>query len=76
VIKKFEVSDPTSCLNKAADDEPVFVLRAHDRTAAQAVRWWLENALDLGCQLSPEKVEHAHKIIAAMEAWPDQKLPD
>lgn len=31
-----------SCLSKAADDEPVFILRAHDVTAPLAVEAWAD----------------------------------
>ena len=32
--------DPTSCLNKACTEEPVFLLRANDPVAAAAIRHW------------------------------------
>ena len=40
MLKTNELRDPASCLNKAADDEPVFVLLARDPCAAQTVRAW------------------------------------
>lgn len=40
MLKRDEIADPNSCLNKAADDEPIFVLRANDPKAANAVRNW------------------------------------
>ena len=38
--KSDEVSISTSCLNRAADDEPIFTLRANDPTAPGVVRSW------------------------------------
>lgn len=40
MIKRDEISDPYSCLNRASDDEPIFVLRAHDKIAPYVVRQW------------------------------------
>lgn len=38
--KREELSNPKSCLNRASDDEPLFVLRAHDKVAPHVVRAW------------------------------------
>ena len=38
--KSQELAFGTSCLNKAADDEPLFVLRANDELAPDAVEKW------------------------------------
>ncbi len=73
MIKRQEISDPTSCLNKAADDEPVFVFRAQDQTAPWVIEQWLDVNWD---NLSEGKREHARACIAAMRAWPTTKLPD
>lgn len=40
--KRDELANPNSCLNKAADDEPIFVLRANDPVAAMIVRQWAD----------------------------------
>lgn len=74
--KLLEINDPSSCLNKAEDNEPLFVLRAHDITTPDVVRFWLENAEAKGAQIEPAKKEHALACIAQMEAWPNRKLPD
>lgn len=74
MLKRDEVNNPNSCLNKAADDEPVFVLRAGDELAADVVRDWAARAAAAG---APEdKVEGALAEARAMEAWPTRKLPD
>lgn len=75
MIKRDELADPNSCLNKAADDEPIFVLRAQDRTAAVLVRRWADGAVRLGT-LSGEKYAEALAIADAMDRWPTRKDPD
>lgn len=62
------------CLGKAADDEPVFILRGQDKLAPALVRWWAAEARKRG--LSDEKVKDALTLAAAMEAWPTRKYPD
>ena len=61
-------------LAKAQDDEPIFVLRAHDSLAAAAVRQWADQAEKAGA--TPAKVAEAREIADAMERWPSRKLPD
>lgn len=64
-----------SCLTKAADDEPIFVLRAQDRTAAQVVRIWTDyNEMRLGAD--HPKIVEARALADRMDAWPNRKLPD
>jgi hypothetical protein len=59
---------------KADDDEPIFVLRAQDSLAADAVRHWAERAEQAGS--TPAKVAEARDIADAMERWPTRKMPD
>jgi len=40
MMKKDELADPTSCLNKAGPRELLFILRAKDPHAAQTIRLW------------------------------------
>lgn len=61
-------------LGKAADDEPVFILRAQDELASRLVRQWAVLAQTKG---SPRaKYEEAHALADRMEAWPNRKIPD
>lgn len=62
------------CLGKAADDEPVFILRAQDAEAADLVELWAIRAQRGGTH--PDKVREAHDLAEAMRAWPNQKHPD
>ena len=59
---------------KVADNEPIFVLRAHDALAPKAVRYWADIAKELG--LSAQRYTDALQVAAKMEEWPDRKLPD
>jgi hypothetical protein len=58
------------CLGKAADDEPVFVLRAKDPAAVLAVRIWCSIALALGAH-EPEKIADAEVEASRMQCWRD-----
>lgn len=40
MIKEQELLNPNSCLNKAANGEPIFVLRANDVNASDLVTVW------------------------------------
>jgi hypothetical protein len=55
------------CLGRAFDDEPVFVLRAHDRAAPGTVRDWAERARRMGG--AELKVASAMDVAMEMEAW-------
>jgi len=73
MIKIREQTDPTSCLNKAERDEPVFVLLARDPQAAALVRKWAddrerESAL-AGKPERPEKLAEARALADLMDAW-------
>lgn len=63
-----------TCLQKAGDDEPIFVLRAQDKLAAKTVRYWATLAAVYG--VSDEKCLEARALAERMEQWPDRKYPD
>lgn len=48
MLKRDELSDPNSCLNKARNDELVFVLLERDVAAPATIRAWVEERLRLG----------------------------
>jgi hypothetical protein len=74
------------CLGKSQDDEPVFVLVARDRIAADIVRDWAYKFLDLRTRTNSfdaeasAKYDDALRLAGAMEAWRDAhgggKVPD
>lgn len=72
MLKRDEIADPKSCLNKAAGDEPLFVLRAQDVTAPRTIETWLR----LNPQLPEAKYQEAVACIDAMRHWHSRKLPD
>ena len=77
MIKRRELIDPESCFNKAANDEPLFVLRAHDMLAPDLVTEWAERADAEGTPAT--KVLEALDCAAAMRAWQNKngrKVPD
>lgn len=72
--KHFEMSSPDSCLNKAADAEPIFVLCAQDMLAPTVIRFWAELAEMTGS--SSDKVDEAISLAEEMTYWPERKFPD
>ncbi len=46
--KAMELSDPDSCLNRAKDDEMLFVLMGRDVAAPAAVRNWIHERIRTG----------------------------
>lgn len=65
------------CYDKAALDEPLFVLRAQDMLAPEIIREWAYRAKALGTP--DEKVEQARRDADAMEDWQianAKKIPD
>jgi hypothetical protein len=75
-LKRDELANPTSCLNKAEDGEPIFVLRANDPVASTIVRMWASHYLDdkratdgslTHAQVS--KAQEARGLANQMESW-------
>lgn len=71
MLKKLELAQPTSCLNKAAADEPVFVLRAKDPHAPQTLRHWA--TMSEGTH-EPDKLAEARQCADEMERWRAQRF--
>lgn len=75
-LKRDELARADSCLNRAADDEPLFVLRAQDRFAAFLVEQWADMASRIA-DTPHDKVIEALQIARDMRAWRGpHKLPD
>jgi hypothetical protein len=68
MIKHEELADRNSALNKAAPDEPIFVIRAKDKLSASMVRQWAEAAAMTGAH-EPEKIQEARQLAEIMETW-------
>lgn len=68
--KHEELSNPKSCLSKAAHDEPLFILRATDKSAPVAIRAWIEERIASGQNTrSDEKMISAAALAEEMEAY-------
>jgi hypothetical protein len=65
--KRQKMSDPNSCLNRAAEDELTFVLLGRDPAAVVAIRAWIEARVLLGKNAAddPQIVEAQEWIEAA-----------
>lgn len=88
--KRDEIDNPKSTLNKASDDEPLFILRGSDPTAVNAINAWLgamstiEYLHKLGLtkgSIPSEKFQGAIQLRDQMQAWQSAhadrvKLPD
>lgn len=66
MIKAQELSDPNSCLNKAAADEPIFVLRAKDCLAPGLVKEWADRGFGV---FSEAKRTEAIAFAEQMQQW-------
>lgn len=72
------------CLQKAGDDEPIFVLRAQDKLAPGIVRLWAamvvrEHMEGAPGELPEGKITEALKLALLMERWQrdrGSKVPD
>lgn len=73
VSARDELTAPDSTINTAANDEPVFVLRARDLVASTTVAYWEFCARNRG--VPEDKLERADRQRRAMEAWLDKRLP-
>lgn len=76
MIKNEELANPESCLNRAATDEPIFVLRANDPLAPIIVRYWAEHYIasktDSHGQCPPKQAYKYHEALRSaslMDAW-------
>lgn len=74
-LKAQELVD--GCFAKAADDEPLFVLRARDVIAPDVVRYWAHEARQYGVPAA--KIAEAVALADRMLEWQKtrgSKVPD
>lgn len=68
--KRLEIMCNSSCLNKAGDDEPVFVLRAKDKAAPLAIRLWCHERVMLGLNKGDdEQIVEARECADQMDDY-------
>lgn len=66
--KSLELSDATSCLNKAGDDELVFVLLSRDPAAVATVEFWIAKRIELGIDApDSDKLKEAAQLAHQMQ---------
>lgn len=63
------IQDPA---NKIPQDEPVFLLRGQDHTAASVVRYWAFTNMEASPDLAKLALAHADR----MDAWTTKKTAD
>jgi hypothetical protein len=66
--KKDEVADQTSCLNKANDNELLFVLLGRDLAAPATIRFWCSQRVTLGKNTANDaQIEDAMALADAIQ---------
>lgn len=69
MLKRDELSDQNSCLNKAKDDERLFVLLARDEAAPSTIRYWIARRIASGKNHPGDaQLVEAEQCAQAMEA--------
>lgn len=67
--KKDELSNPSSCLNKARDNEWIFVILERDDTAVETVEFWRNKRIEKGInKASDAKMKEAEEWIDSVLA--------
>ena len=80
MLKRDELATQTSCLNRAADDEPIFVLRANDENAPAIVCAWARDYLESkggygkASRVQIEKYEESIQLASQMRVWRMQQV--
>mgnify|MGYP001583639945 CR=1 FL=1 len=70
MTKREMLADPNSCLNRAADDEPVFVLLARDVAAPPAISSWMSFRARFGKNMfNDAQLLDAEAVADAMVDW-------
>ncbi len=76
MLRSQEIISQSSCLNKASDDEPIFVLRANDELAPDIVMKWAfayrKAKIDAQGEMTQrqmDKYEEAIELSGLMRNW-------
>lgn len=70
MIKHLEVSNPHSCLNRARDDEPVFVLLGRDICAPEVIEEWVRLRVESAKNsMTDPQIKEALDLADQMRAW-------
>ena len=63
MLKRDEIADPTSCWNKAKDDDIVFILLQGDDASPETIRFWVNKRIELGKNKPGDR-----KMVTALQA--------
>jgi len=79
--KAENITNPTSCWNKAGNDEPVFVLRANDSSAPDLIIMWANMYVSrrgwhLMSAEQQQKFRDALAVADAMRKWRIETIED
>lgn len=74
MLKRDELANPESCLNKASDTEPLFVLRANDENAAPIVAAWARDYIVAKGGWANMTAEQQKKYGEAMDIASDMRI--
>lgn len=67
--KRDELTDPSSCMSRARDDEWTFVLLGRDQAAPATIRFWVKERIRLGKNtMSDPQIREALDAAYAIEA--------
>ncbi len=71
MVKKFEIADPKSCLNRAKEHERVFVLLERDESTPVAIQAWATDRIKRGKNkpMDPEILEALNLANAMRETF-------
>ncbi len=67
MTKLEEFNNPRSTLNKAGEQEPLFILRSTDASAPFAIKSWIVAAIAGGVPMA--KIDGARQLLHDMVAW-------
>ena len=67
MTKAQERDNPDSTFNRAAEDEPIFILRAADLLSPAAIEAWIAEARSAG--VCAEKLEGARRHVTAVRQY-------
>ncbi len=59
-------------LERAKEDEDVFVLRAQDYTSAKTIVLWIAENIE---EAPPEKLREALEVALKMQRYPNRRFP-
>lgn len=70
ITKKMEMESAHSCLSRAREDEPVFVLLARDVVAPDVIEYWAQQRIEAGKNKPDDpQIKEAFEMADAMRRY-------